>query len=114
MAIVYKIMTAAEWRTALAAGSYGGSADDRRDSFIHLSTGPQVPGTLARHFADARDLVLAAFDGARLGAALRYEASRGGALFPHLYGPLDPAASLRTRNLKQGADGRPVAPENLA
>jgi uncharacterized protein (DUF952 family) len=91
---VYKIMRASEWREASAAGRFEGSAVDRRDGFIHLSTAAQVEETARRHFAGQTDLVLLAFDAASLGEALRYEISRGGEPFPHLYGAL-PAAALR-------------------
>lgn len=87
---VYKICPRAAWEGAIAAGVYLGSADDLRDGFIHLSTASQLAGTVARHFAGQRDLVLVRLEAASLGEALRYEPSRGGALFPHLYGPLDP------------------------
>jgi uncharacterized protein (DUF952 family) len=84
---VYKICTAHEWRD--------GSAVDQRDGFIHLSTGAQLAETLRRHFAGQRDLVLVELDPAALGGELRWEPSRGGDLFPHLYGGL--AVSLAQR-----------------
>ncbi len=87
-ALVYKICPAAAWQAAVAEGVYRGSADDLRDGFIHLSTGAQLEGTLSRHFAGQRDLVRVAINPADLGAGLRWEPSRGGALFPHLYGEL--------------------------
>lgn len=86
---IYKVCPAAAWRDALAAGAYRGSADDHRDGFIHFSTGAQLPGTLRRHFAGQRDLVIIAVDPGDLGDHLRWEPSRGGDLFPHLYGDLD-------------------------
>ncbi|HEU4535654.1 MAG TPA: DUF952 domain-containing protein [Polyangiaceae bacterium] len=92
--IVYKIARESEWHAAEATGSFEGSALDRRDGYIHLSTASQVGETARRHFAGQTDLVLLAFDAADLGEALRYEPSRGGDLFPHLYGPL-PVAALR-------------------
>lgn len=85
---VYKICSAAEWREAAATGVYLGSAVDRRDGFIHLSTGDQLGETLHRHFAGQRDLILVALDSADLTGALRWEPSRGGELFPHLYDSL--------------------------
>lgn len=78
----------------MQAGAYRGSADDVRDGFIHLSAESQVEVTLRRHFAGQSDLVLVAFDASTLGEALRWEPSRDGALFPHLYGPLSPALAL--------------------
>jgi uncharacterized protein (DUF952 family) len=92
--LIYKIMSAAEWNAAQEAGIYQGSADDARDGFIHFSTVEQVEGTRAKYFAGSGSLVLLEVDGASLGAALRYEPARGGALFPHLYGVL-PLASVR-------------------
>lgn len=91
---VYKICTAAALEQAKDAGRFDGSADDLRDGFIHLSRGDQVEGTLARHFAGQDDLVLLAFDAEALGGGLRWEMSRGGDLFPHLYAPLDLAHVL--------------------
>jgi uncharacterized protein (DUF952 family) len=86
--LIYKICPRAEWEAALVNGVYAGSEVDRRDGFIHFSTAAQVDETLRRHFAGQSDLVLVGVDPALLGAALRFEASRGGALFPHLYGVL--------------------------
>jgi len=102
---VYKIFRASEWRDAAAAGVFAGSADDRRDGFIHLSAAQQVAGTLARHFPGEAGLVLAAIPAARLEPALRWETSRGGALFPHLYGVLPVAAVSARWLLAVDADG---------
>lgn len=105
--VIYKIMRVAEWEAALTAGSYHGSEDDRRDGFIHLSNSAQLDGTARKHFAGRTDLVLVAFRSRDLGAELRWEPSRGGALFPHLYGALDPTLALWTRALTLDADGVP-------
>ena len=86
---VYKISSSAMLQEARGRGRFDGSADDARDGFIHLSAGHQVAGTLAKYFAGQRDLVLLAVDPERLGERLRWEESRDGELFPHLYGPLD-------------------------
>jgi uncharacterized protein (DUF952 family) len=94
---IYKICPQAEWNAALAAGVYTGSADDVRDGFIHFSFADQVHATVAKHFAGRTDLLLIEIDPAQLGAALRHEASRNGALFPHLYAPLPLSAVLSTR-----------------
>lgn len=110
-AIVYKILAAGEWRAAVSVGSYAGSADDARDGFIHLSTAGQLAGTAARHFRGKPDLVLVALDAGRLGPQLRWEPSRGGALFPHLYGPLDVAAQVSVAALPLDAEGIPIIPE---
>ncbi|MCA8957789.1 MAG: DUF952 domain-containing protein [Planctomycetes bacterium] len=86
--LVYKVLRRAEWLEFESAGVTIGAAIDRTDGYIHLSTAEQVEETVARHFAGERDLRLLAIDADRLGSALRWEPSRGGALFPHLYAPL--------------------------
>jgi uncharacterized protein (DUF952 family) len=86
--MIYKLLAAAEWAVAQPLGRYEGSAVDRRDGFIHFSGPEQVVETASRHFAGQTGLVMLSVDPDRLGEALRWEASRGGALFPHLYGPL--------------------------
>lgn len=86
--LIYKIVDRPSWREARLAGGYGGSADDRRDGFIHFSARRQLEATAARHFAGRTGLVLVAVDPAALGDALRWEPSRGGDLFPHLYATL--------------------------
>lgn len=91
---VYKIAPRAEWEAAQQAGVYRGSKDDLRDGFIHLSTKSQVSTTLLRHFAGQHDLLLISFDATSLGEALRFEVSRDGQQFPHLYGPLDPSLAM--------------------
>ncbi len=91
---VYKLMPAADWRQAVIDGYYRGSADDGRDGYIHLSSAAQVSATLEKHYAQVPDLLLLAVEPSALGAALRFEPSRGGDLFPHLYAPL-PVAHAR-------------------
>ena len=112
--LVYKICPRAEWALAIDCGSYGGSAVDRADGFIHFSSAAQAPETAARHFAGQRDLVLVQVDTARLPPeALKWEASRGGALFPHLYAPLQVSAALRV-DLLPWRDGEGhMFPESL-
>jgi len=110
---IYKICSAALWREAEGAGAFRGSAVDLRDGYIHFSAAEQVAETAAKHFSGERDLVLVAVDAAALGEALRWEPSRGGALFPHLYGPLRVSAVRRIDPLPLGADGRHVFPELL-
>lgn len=85
MALVYKIFRSDEWQHLQSAGETDGAAVDRDDGYIHLSSGEQVAETAARHFAEEEGLFLLAIDGAQLGDALRWELSRGGARFPHLY-----------------------------
>jgi uncharacterized protein (DUF952 family) len=97
--LVYKICPRAEWEAALAEGVYHGSEVDRRDGFIHFSSEAQVGETLRRHFAGQRDLLLVAVDSGALGPALRFETSRGGELFPHLYGPLPVSLALEIKAL---------------
>ncbi len=114
-AVVFKIATRAEWDATRRTGAFPGSAADVRDGFIHLSDASQVRATAERHFAGMRDLVLLDVDMAVLASvapgALRWEPSRGGALFPHVYGPLPLAAIVRARALPLGADGVHVFPE---
>ncbi len=112
-ALVYKVLPRTDWDVACRSGSYAGSADDLRDGFIHLSAVHQLAGTLAKHFSGVSDLVLVAFDPVSLGPDLRWEPSRGGDLFPHLFGPLPCATALATRDLALRADGVPVLPEDL-
>jgi uncharacterized protein (DUF952 family) len=103
---IYKICERAVWQEAERLGLYRGSAVDHRDGFIHFSTAAQLGETAARHFAGQSDLMLVAVDGGALGAALKWETSRGGALFPHLYGTL-PIAQVRwARPLPDEIDGR--------
>ena len=110
MATIYKICTASEWHEAEHAGVYRGSAVDHRDGFIHFSTAEQAAETASKWFAGQRDLVLIAVDGDVLGARLKWEPSRGGALFPHLYGPLDPGEAASIRPLPLGPDGEHIFP----
>lgn len=102
---IYKITPEAPWREAEANGRFTGAPIDVTDGFIHFSTAGQVRETAAKHFAGQTGLLLVAIDGSRLDAALKYEVSRGGALFPHLYGVLDLKAVLWVRPLPIGADG---------
>ena len=106
MTTIYKICPASEWRAAERAGIYAGSALDRRDGFIHFSTAAQAVETAAKHFASQRDLVLVSVDAANLGSRLKWEPSRSGALFPHLYGTLELTAVLRVEPLPLNAAGR--------
>ncbi len=99
MTRIYKIAPAALWTKAVRAGVFAGAPVDLADGFIHFSTADQVAETAARHFAGQTDLLLVAFEAESLGSALKWEASRGGALFPHLYAPLDPARAVFARPL---------------
>ena len=108
---VFKICDAALWREAERLGAFTGAGIDIQDGYIHLSGPDQVAETAARHFAGMDDLVLIAVDAAALGAALKWEPSRGGALFPHLYGPLRLETVRWAKPLPLGTDGRHVFPE---
>jgi uncharacterized protein (DUF952 family) len=89
MALIYKILPVQAWEEAQRAGAFHGSADDARDGFIHFSTGVQLRETARRHFGGQAGLMLLAVEAQDLGPALKWETSRGGALFPHLYGVLE-------------------------
>lgn len=108
--IVYKIVPAASWRANEASGVFTGSGVDVRDGFIHFSTAEQVRETAARHFAGVENLLLVAVSADQL--EIRWEPSRGGALFPHLYAPLPIASVLWVRELPL-VDGAHVFPELL-
>jgi uncharacterized protein (DUF952 family) len=111
--VVYKICHRESWARAQREGSLAPSADDARDGFIHLSTRAQLEGTLQRHFSGQRDLLLLAVHTARLPAgSLRWEVSRGGEHFPHLYGPLDVGAVRRVMELQSSAQGH-CLPDDL-
>jgi uncharacterized protein (DUF952 family) len=105
---IYKIATRAQWEAARVTGHFHGAPIDHADGYIHFSTAAQVGETLAKHFAGQRDLLLIAVDAGRLGAELRWEVSRGGALFPHLYAPLPVATAVRIDELALDADGRHI------
>ena len=107
MARIYKILPRAEWRAAQAAGAFAGSAVDLADGYIHFSTGAQAAETARRHFAGQVDLVVLEVEADDLGAALKWEPSRGGDLFPHLYGRLPVAAVRAVTEAPLGADGVP-------
>ncbi|MGV8928617.1 MAG: DUF952 domain-containing protein [Brevundimonas sp.] len=103
--VAYKLVDRAEWTAALAAGAYAGSAVDRTDGYIHMSTATQLAETARRHYAGQSDLVLIEVALAPLGAALKWEASRGGDLFPHLFAVLPARAEAPQRGLSVDADG---------
>jgi uncharacterized protein (DUF952 family) len=104
---VYKIVAGAAWRAALAEGRFAGAGVDLADGYIHLSTAAQAPETARLHFAGQAGLVLLRIDAASLGPSLKWEPSRGGQLFPHLYAPLDPALVEVVTDLALAADGTP-------
>ena len=97
--MIFKIVDQAKWREAVQNSRFDGAAIDIQDGFIHFSTGDQVEETAKRHFAGVENLVLLAFDESQFGAELKWEVSRGGALFPHLYAVLDPAMAMWAKPL---------------
>jgi len=108
--LIYKICPAALWEASVAAGIFTGAPVDHADGYIHFSTAEQARETAAKHFSGQSDLLLIAVPVAQLGAHLRWEPSRGGALFPHLYAPLPCAAVVSVHPLPLGPDGAHVFP----
>ena len=111
---IFHVCRAEEWAAAERSGRYAGSSQDAADGFIHFSAAAQLRESVAKHRAGQAGLVLVAADPAALGDALKWEPSRGGQLFPHLYGALPLAAVLWTAPLPLGADGRHVFPAEAA
>ncbi len=111
MNTIYKICPEVLWRRSEETNFFTGSPIDIQDGYLHFSTEHQVRETAARHFAGQADLLLIAIDADALGEALRYEASRGGDLFPHLYAPLSLSAVLWVKPLPLGADATHVLPD---
>ncbi|MCH9806127.1 MAG: DUF952 domain-containing protein [Alphaproteobacteria bacterium] len=111
---VYKLLDRSDWEGAVESGAFAGSADDIRDGFIHLSAAHQLAGTAAKYFRGRSDLVLVGFQCSDLGDALKWEASRGGDLFPHLYAALPAKAAASVHQLELDGDGLPVLPEGLS
>ncbi len=97
MTVAYKILTASQWGQFEAEGVFTGAPVDLADGYIHMSTSDQLDETLTKHFAGQSGLVIATIDLAVLGDALKWEVSRGGALFPHYYGALPIAAVIETK-----------------
>jgi uncharacterized protein (DUF952 family) len=113
MALIYKICDATLWREAERTGVFAGAGIDIADGYIHFSAAHQVAETAAKHFTGRSNLVLVAVASDALGPALRWEPSRGGALFPHLYGPLPLTAVRSVKALSLGTDGKPLLPDAL-
>ena len=111
--LIYHLARQADFDRARACGRYDGAREDAADGFMHFSTAAQVVESAARHRTGEPDLILVAVDPDRLGGTLRWEAARGGALFPHLYGPLPLDAVAWTRPLAVGPDGRHCFPREL-
>ena len=110
MTSIYKILRRDEWLTAQQAGVFLGSAVDRRDGFMHFSTDAQARETARLHFRNEADLVVLEVNAEALGAALVWEPSRDGALFPHLYGPLSSEHVVRVHDAPLDAEGVAVPP----
>jgi uncharacterized protein (DUF952 family) len=110
---VYKILAADAWTSAQRAGRFDGAGIDLANGYIHLSTAAQAPETARLHFAGRADLMLLRIDADRLGPALKWEPSRGGRLFPHLYGPLDCALVEAATAIQLAVDGVPQLGELL-
>lgn len=109
--LIFHMCRRDEWDSAQARGSYAGSSQDVADGFIHFSTAQQVQVSAEKHRCGQEGLVLLTVDTSSLDEALKWEASRGGALFPHLYGALPVHAVLRIDDLPLGPDGRHIFPE---
>ncbi len=110
--LIYKILTADQWADLQTRGQTPGAPIDVADGFVHFSTAEQLAETAAKHFAGQDGLQLLAMDADGLGAALKWEPSRGGALFPHLYGPLALTDVIWSRPMRLGTDGH-VLPDDL-
>jgi uncharacterized protein (DUF952 family) len=110
--LILKIFRRPEWDAFRAAGETLGAPVDLADGFIHFSTAAQVAETAAKWFATESDLVLVAFNADRLGSHLKWEASRGGQLFPHLYRSLRLDEVVWDKSLPLGATGH-IFPEGL-
>ncbi|MBZ8133898.1 DUF952 domain-containing protein [Afifella sp. IM 167] len=111
--LIFKIAPKALWREAEAAGVFTGAPVDHADGFIHFSTAEQVVETAEKHFSGQEDLLLVAIRADELGRQLKWEASRGGALFPHLYGELPLGAVAWSEEFPLGADGRHRLPARM-
>jgi uncharacterized protein (DUF952 family) len=110
---IYKLFRSQEWQAAKNAGEFRGSPDDLRDGFIHFSAAHQVRTTFDKYFPDQYNPILAAVDASRLGEALKWEMSRGGEKFPHLYGVLKLSHVRETFEIRRDASGRPIFPPEI-
>jgi uncharacterized protein (DUF952 family) len=110
--LIYKIFRRPEWDAFKAAGQTLGAPVDLADGFIHFSAAPQLAETAAKYFGSESDLVLVAFEANRLGNALKWEVSRGGALFPHLYRALQLSEVVWDKSLPLGVSGH-IFPEGV-
>lgn len=106
MTAVFKIMSLDDWSAARRAGRVAPAPIDVKDGYIHLSAEEQVLETARLHFAGRDDLVAVEFASGDFGEALKWEASRGGALFPHLYAALPASKATGARRLRKGEGGK--------
>lgn len=111
---IFKVVSRQLWAEAEQANIFRGAAIDVQDGFIHFSAASQVVETVARHFAGQVDLLLIEVDARRLGKELRWEVSRGGDRFPHLYGDMPLDSVLSVAELPVGTDGTHVFPSGLS
>jgi uncharacterized protein (DUF952 family) len=112
--MIFKVVRRQEWIEAKASGAFSGSPDDARDGFIHFSAAHQLGATLEKHFAGEDGLLLVACDPGALGDALKWEVSRGGDKFPHLYGELALNAVTSVIEIRRDASGRPILPPQIS
>jgi len=111
--IIYKVCDRSLWETSVADGVFRGAEIDLADGFIHFSAANQVVETVAKHFAGRENLLLIAIEAKSLGDSLRWEKSRNGDLFPHLYAPLETANAVRVDDLGLDENGKHCFPKDL-
>ena len=110
---IYKIFRTAEWSAADGLSAFAGSPDDIRDGFIHFSTAEQLRGTLEKYFADEGEIIIVSFDAQGFGDDLKWEVSRGGMKFPHLYVDLSLEAALQVTRLTRDNSGGLILPDDI-
>ena len=113
MPVIYKISPRLAWKQAEERGVFTGAPVDTQDGYIHFSAAHQVRATAAKHFSGQKDLVLVCIPSEALGDALRWEASRGGDSFPHLYAPLPTKLASAVIDMPLQADGRHLLPKDI-
>ncbi|TNE37490.1 MAG: DUF952 domain-containing protein [Alphaproteobacteria bacterium] len=111
MTIIYHMADRDDWQTAVKKGRYEGTPVDKQDGFIHFSTAETVAESAVKHRAGVQNLLLIAVPAEALGDSLKWEPARGGILFPHLYGGLDPELASSVTDLPLGADGLHIFPD---
>lgn len=110
---IYKIVARQQWAEAAKANVFRGAPIDVQDGFIHFSAASQVVETVAKHFAGQSDLLFIEVDANRLGEKLKWEVSRGGELFPHLYGDMSLDTVVSVADLPLGPNGVHVFPDSF-